>query len=81
MDGGNCCIKLNAASGKVEVYARTHSKFATHKSFDTVKAMFAGYVKRHNNDPVICFLLAGNIEEGWGTVHGSTPIPTIYLRR
>merc|ERR1712166_170518 len=42
LDGGNCCIKLNPESGKVEVYARTHSKLATHKSFDTVKAMFAG---------------------------------------
>lgn len=37
LDGGNCCVKAGGA-----VFARTHSKVATHKSFDTVKAMFAG---------------------------------------
>ena len=36
LDGGNCCIK-----GGV-VFARTHSKPATHESFDTIKGMFAG---------------------------------------
>eukprot|EP00039_Didymoeca_costata_P032811 m.39448 g.39448 ORF g.39448 m.39448 type:complete len:230 (+) comp9554_c0_seq2:211-900(+) len=36
LDGGNCCVK----DGKV--FARTHSKEATHASFSTIKHLFAG---------------------------------------
>jgi hypothetical protein len=33
LDGGNCCIKGG------QVFARTHSKIATHWSFDTIKGL------------------------------------------